>query len=72
MDDDGSRSLGFEEFRKGIDESGVKITPEACRTLFEAFDTDGSGSVCINEFLKAIRVGLFLFAFFAPRILQPM
>ena len=25
MDDDGNRSLSFEEFRKGIDESGVKV-----------------------------------------------
>jgi hypothetical protein len=25
MDDDGNRSLSFEEFSKGIDESGVKV-----------------------------------------------
>lgn len=57
MDDDGNRSLNFEEFRKGMDESGVKVNDELCRALFAAFDTDQSGSVCINEFLKAIRVG---------------
>lgn len=56
MDDDGNRSLGYEEFRKGIEESGVKVNDEGCRALFTAFDVDGSGSVCINEFLKAIRV----------------
>ncbi|EFX68766.1 hypothetical protein DAPPUDRAFT_228861 [Daphnia pulex] len=54
MDEDGNRSLSFEEFSKGIDESGVK-TEDGCRALFDAFDKDGSGSVCINEFLKAIR-----------------
>ena len=42
MDDDGNRSLNFEEFRKGIDESGVKVTDESCRALFSAFDTDKS------------------------------
>jgi multimeric flavodoxin WrbA len=25
MDDDGNRSLCYEEFRKGIEESGVKV-----------------------------------------------
>lgn len=54
MDDDGNRSLCYEEFRKGIDESGVK-TDDGARTLFDAFDKDRSGSICINEFLKAIR-----------------
>ncbi len=58
MDDDGNRSLGYEEFRKGIDESGVKINEEGCRALFSAIDVDNSGAVCINEFLKAIRVCL--------------
>lgn len=55
MDDDGNRSLNFEEFRKGIEESAVKVDGDGMRTLFDAFDSDKSGSVCINEFLKAIR-----------------
>ncbi|XP_057378665.1 calcyphosin-like protein [Daphnia carinata] len=54
MDDNGNRSLCFDEFCKGIEESGVK-TEDGCRALFDAFDKDRSGSVCINEFLKAIR-----------------
>ncbi len=70
MDDDGNRSLGFEEFRKGIDESGVKVTEDGCRALFDAFDTDRSGSVCINEFLKAIRVSPpIIFSVLGPFIL---
>lgn len=55
MDDDGNRSLGFEEFRKGIEESGVQVDANGCRALFDAFDIDHSGSVCINEFLRGIR-----------------
>lgn len=64
MDDDGSRSLGYDEFRKGIDESGVKVNEEGCRALFSAVDVDNSGSVCINEFLKAIRVCLTTHIYF--------
>ena len=60
MDDDGNRSLGYEEFRKGIEESGVKVTADGCRALFDVCDKDRSGSVSIDEFLRAIRVGLIL------------
>lgn len=59
MDDDGSRSLNFEEFRKGIEESGVSVDANGCRALFDCFDIDHSGSVCINEFLRGIRVKRF-------------
>jgi hypothetical protein len=34
MDDDGNRSLSFEEFRKGIDESGVKVFYIYCLNIF--------------------------------------
>lgn len=55
MDDDGSRSLGYDEFQKGIEESGLKVNVEICQALFEEFDIDRSGTVSINEFLRAIR-----------------
>ena len=32
---------------------------DGMRALFDAFDSDKSGSVCINEFLKAIRVSIY-------------
>jgi calcyphosin len=56
MDDDGNSSLVFEEFSNGIAESGLKVPPEIMRALFDQFDSDGSGSVSINEFLLAVRV----------------
>ena len=56
MDDDGSKSLIFEEFAKGVRETGLDCTDDECRIMFEQFDKDGSGTVNIDEFLMAIRV----------------
>lgn len=56
MDDDGNRTLSYGEFKNGILESGPDFTDEECRELFSKFDADNSGSIDINEFLKAIRV----------------
>lgn len=56
MDDDGNRTLNFEEFKKGIQESGTEFSEEECRDLFTKFDTDNSGSIDVEEFLRAVRV----------------
>lgn len=56
MDDDGSRSLSFAEFSKGITETGLMLDSEEMEQLFRAFDADGSGLVNIDEFLLAVRV----------------
>lgn len=56
MDDDGNRTLNYEEFRKGIQESGTEFSEEECKDLFTRFDTDNSGSLDVEEFLMAIRV----------------
>ena len=56
MDDDGSRSLGYEEFKNGIAESGLNVSDESSKELFDEFDKDGSGTVSVDEFLRAIRV----------------
>ena len=56
MDDDGSKSLAFNEFANGISESGLKLNTDMVRALFDQFDSDDSGCVSINEFLLAVRV----------------
>ena len=58
MDDDGSKSLGFEEFSKGIRETGLELDEEGYREMFENFDKDSSGQVSIDEFLFSVRVGI--------------
>ena len=59
MDDDGSKSLQFQEFSKGIRDTGLECTNEEAKEMFNTFDKDKSGSVNIDEFLLAIRVRFF-------------
>ena len=56
MDDDGSKNLGYDEFRKGIDETGLEISEDGFKEMFAKFDKDGSGKLSIDEFLYSIRV----------------
>lgn len=63
MDDDGSKSLDFEEFQKGLDTYGVAMAKERALEVFRIFDKDGSGTVDFSEFLEKLRVSVFSFAF---------
>lgn len=74
MDDDGSKALCFEEFHKGIVETGLKCTEDEAKDMFQQFDKDGGGTVNIDEFLMAIRVSIYLFPqvlVFQRKIFQP-
>ena len=57
IDDDGSKQLSYEEFSKGIHDTGLDLDEEGYQTMFQLFDKDGSGSVSIDEFLFSVRVG---------------
>lgn len=56
MDDDGSHTLNEEEFMKGINETGLKVSSQEGKDLFQIFDSDKSGTIDYNEFLENIRV----------------
>ena len=56
IDDDGSKNLDFDEFAKGVRDTGLQVTDDEAQVMFKKFDIDGSGSVNIDEFLMAIRV----------------
>ncbi|CAH8617138.1 unnamed protein product [Schistosoma mattheei] len=56
MDDDGSKSLSKEEFKKGCHDFGCNLTPEEVDVLFRMVDKDGSGTIIFDEFLRALRL----------------
>ncbi|XP_046554299.1 calcyphosin-like protein [Haliotis rubra] len=55
LDDDGNRKLSKEEFKKGITERRVNLTPAELEALFAEIDKDNTGSIEYEEFLKALR-----------------
>ncbi|XP_063532534.1 calcyphosin-like protein isoform X1 [Cydia strobilella] len=55
MDDDGRKQLNREEFLTGIKNTGLDISHEDAEKLFAHFDTDDSGSISVDEFVKQIR-----------------
>jgi Ca2+-binding EF-hand superfamily protein len=55
MDDDGNRSLDFNEFKKGLHDYGVNCEKQEAQDMFDSFDKDGSGTLDFDEFLIALR-----------------
>ena len=54
IDDDNSRTIDRNEFKKCLDELGLE-TADA-NSVFDQFDKDGSGSIDFDEFLVNLRV----------------
>ncbi|XP_070563689.1 calcyphosin-like protein [Ptychodera flava] len=55
LDDDGNRTLTFEEFSKGLKEYNVIFEDAEVKQMFDAFDKDGSGTIDFDEFLGSLR-----------------
>ena len=55
MDDDGSKSLSLNEFKKALKEFKMDLTEADLRALFSFFDADNSGSIDFEEFVQAVR-----------------
>eukprot|EP01034_Spumella_vulgaris_P024624 gene24624-30992_t len=54
MDDDGSNSLNFPEFKKAMRECGMTLSDTEIVMLFKRFDRSGTGYVQYNDFLNTI------------------
>ncbi|XP_062815842.1 calcyphosin [Anolis carolinensis] len=55
LDDNGSRSLDLEEFRKGLAEAGVALEAGEAEEVFRLCDKNKSGTLDFEEFLEALR-----------------
>ena len=57
-DDDGSKNLNMEEFKKAIHDFRVGLNPQQTETLFGVFDRSGDGAIDYEEFLRGVRGGM--------------
>jgi Ca2+-binding EF-hand superfamily protein len=56
MDNNGSKSLGYDEFRIGLGEMGVRDIPDVdFNKLCKIFDKNDDGQISFEEFLRACR-----------------
>lgn len=54
-DDDNSKNLNMEEFKKAIHDFRVGLNPKQSETLFGVFDRSGDGAIDYEEFLRGVR-----------------
>jgi Ca2+-binding EF-hand superfamily protein len=55
MDDDNSKSLDRNEFKKAIRDFKIEIPDDFIDTIFSAFDLNRDGTIDYDEFLRIIR-----------------
>ncbi|XP_051556600.1 calcyphosine-like a [Myxocyprinus asiaticus] len=55
IDDDGSKSLDFPEFEKGLENYGVSVGRDKAKQIFALIDKDESGTLNFEEFLEKLR-----------------
>ena len=61
MDDNDSKTLDMNEFKKAMRDLALMLTELEVRQLFQLFDRDGSGTISYDEFMAVLRVRLFVF-----------
>ncbi|KAL0121919.1 hypothetical protein PUN28_007010 [Cardiocondyla obscurior] len=55
MDEDGNKKLTLEEFKTGLEETGMELSDDEVNEIFTKFDTDEDGNISVDEFLVGIR-----------------
>lgn len=55
IDDDNSKSLDKQEFKKAVQDFRVEIPQEHINTIFNAFDINRDGTIDYDEFVRIIR-----------------
>lgn len=54
MDDNGSGTLDYNEFKKAIRDFRVEMDPKDIDNLFKAFDLNGNGDIDYDEFVRVV------------------
>jgi len=57
-DDDGSKNLNVEEFKKAVHDFRVGLNAKQAEKLFGVFDRSGDGAIDYEEFLRGVRGGM--------------
>lgn len=55
IDDDNSKSLDKQEFKKAVQDFRIEIPQEHINTIFNAFDINRDGTIDYDEFVRIIR-----------------
>lgn len=56
LDPDGSRALDAAELQRGLAELGLELGAAEAEAVCGRWDRDGSGTLDVGEFLRALRV----------------
>ena len=56
MDDDDSKTLDMNEFKKAMRDLALMLTELEVKQLFQLFDCDGGGTISYDEFMAVLRV----------------
>jgi len=54
-DDNGNKQLDKEEFKKGLQDYGLRLTKGEVDLIFQKYDVSGDGMISFDEFLTALR-----------------
>jgi len=57
-DDDGSKNLNVDEFKKAVHDFRVGLNAKQAEKLFAVFDRSGDGAIDYEEFLRGVRGGM--------------
>ena len=56
MDDNNDKAINYQEFNKAMRDYKIDLTENEVKVVFEEIDRDGSGSLSIDELVRAIQV----------------
>lgn len=56
MDDNNDKAISYQEFTKAMRDYKIELTEREVHIIFDEIDRDNSGSLSIDEIVRAIQV----------------